>query len=80
MGQGGDIREDALGEAGDVIAVERPAESRGPRDPSASGSPASDRGTWGQRGVASRAGAGTYSRRRERSPSKASGGMHCREL
>lgn len=47
MGQGGDVCEDALGEAGDVIAVERPAENREPRDPRASGSPASDTGDVG---------------------------------
>lgn len=28
MGQGGDICEDAFGEAGNVIAMERPAENR----------------------------------------------------
>lgn len=37
MGQGGDICEDALGEAGDVIAMERPAENRGSCDPHGSG-------------------------------------------
>lgn len=36
VGQGGDIREDALREGGDIVAMERPVEDREPHDPSGS--------------------------------------------